>query len=34
VMRSIEQYANGQVDFDPSVGIYAGFDGCLSILNC
>jgi len=34
VMKSIEQYANGRVDFAPSVGMNAGLDGCLSILNC
>ena len=34
VMKSMEQYANGRVDLAPSVGMYAGFEGCRSILNC
>ena len=34
VIKSIEQLANGLVDFAPSVGIYAGFAGDLLILNC
>ena len=34
VIKSIEQLANGLVDFAPSVGMYAGFAGDLSILNC
>ena len=34
VIRSIEQLANGLVDFAPSVGMYASFAGDLLILNC
>ena len=34
VMRSIEQLVNGQVDFAPSVGENAGFEGLRLILNC
>ena len=34
VIKSIEQLANGLVDFVPSVGMYAGFAGDLSNLNC
>jgi hypothetical protein len=34
VMKSIEQYAKGQVDLAPSVGINASLEGCLLILNC
>ena len=34
VIKSIEQFANSLVDVAPSVGIYAGFDGVRSILNC
>ena len=34
VIRSMEQFAKGQVDFAPSVGMYAGLDGVRSILNC
>jgi hypothetical protein len=34
VIRSMEQLANGQVDFAPLIGMNAGFVGFLSILNC
>ena len=34
IIKSIEQLANGLVDFAPSVGMYAGFAGDLLILNC
>ena len=34
VIKSMEQLAKGLVDFAPSVGMYAGFEGALSILNC
>jgi hypothetical protein len=34
VIRFMEQLANGQVDFAPFIGMNAGFDGFLSILNC
>ena len=34
VIKSMEQLAKGLVDFAPLVGMYAGFEGVLSILNC
>jgi hypothetical protein len=34
VIRSIEQLANGRVDFALFIGMKAGFVGFLSILNC
>jgi hypothetical protein len=34
VVRSMEQLANGQVDFAPFIGMNAGFNGFLLILNC
>jgi hypothetical protein len=34
VIRSIEQLANGQIDFAPFIGMNAGFVGFLSILSC
>ena len=34
VIKSIEQFAKGQVTPAPSVGIYAGLAGDWSILNC
>ena len=34
VIMSIEQLANGLVVWAPLVGMYAGCEGCQSILNC
>jgi hypothetical protein len=34
VMRSIDNWENGRVDFGPAIGSRVGFVGCLLILNC